>query len=99
MLSHSCCFRLVPFSLSDSVSISYLSGPSQTQKNQGEGDRHTRVAGPARFATEGKSKRSHWCSLLDCLPSTMETDATSSNSNFIVLQFVWNWSESLLHRF
>ena len=80
----------VSFSLiiDKSMSLSYLSGPSQTQKNQGEGDLHTRVAGPANLATEGKSKRSHWCSLLDCLPSTMEPDATSNKSNFMVLQFV-----------
>ena len=71
------------------VSLSYLSGPSQTQKNQGDGDLHTRVAGPANLATEGKSKRSHWCSLLDCLPSTIEPDANSNKSNFIVLQFVF----------
>ena len=71
-----------------SMSLSYLSGPSQTQKNQGEGDLHTRVAGPANLATEGKSKRSHWCSLLDCLPSAIEPDANNIKSNFIVLQFV-----------
>ena len=102
MLSDYHCFRGIPFSLiwyCLFLFLSYLSGPSQTQKNQGEGDLHTRVAGPARLATEGRSKRSHWCTLLDCLPSTIEPDATSNNSNFIVLQCVWNWSESLLCRF
>ena len=86
------CFRIIAvsggflFHSLISLFLFYLSGPSQTQKNQGEGDLHTRVAGPARLATEGRSKRSHWCSLLDCLPSTIEPEATSNNSNFIVLQ-------------
>ena len=70
------------------LSPAYLSGPSQTQKNQGDGDLQTKVAGSANLATEGNSKRSHWCSRLDCLPSAK--DATNNISNFIVLQFVWN---------
>ena len=90
MLSDSRCFGGFTFHSLMSLSLSYLSGPSQTQKNQGEGDLQTRVVGPAKLATEGKSKRSHWCNLLDCLPSTIEHDATSKTSNFIVLQFVWN---------
>ena len=61
-----------------------------SRQGQGDGDLQTKVAGPPNLAMEGRSKRSHWCSLApDCLPSTiMRMEVMSSSSTFIVLHFV-----------